>query len=338
MKKYIGIDAGTRTSNICVISNDKKVLKELIVSNKQISKEIKAISGLKHCIIEAGPLSEFICEQVESTGATIDIVDSRHTKALLQGRKKTDKIDCRILAELAALGWYKPVYRKGSEAREQKVIVKGRGALVKSSVQIKNTIRGLLKAYGIVLPLTSEGSRFLKKAQESIADLDDEVKLIITDLLEVWNESYTRQRKSYVRITKLTNNNEITRKLMSVPGVGPATALSFAATVVNPKRFSDGKQLAGYLGLAPKVHQSGDTHFHGRITKQGDKSARWHLVESAHIILTRVKEDFPLRSWGLKLAEKKGFAKAKVAVARRLAIMLHAIWLNDSEFEMPLAA
>ncbi len=334
MMNYIGIDAGTRSSAICVLNEKREEKYNWEGSNKKLFEEISQIKGDKKCVIEASPLSEHYCELIEELGAEIEIVDSRHTKAILNGKKKTDKIDAKVLAELASLGWYKAIYRKGGKARGQRTVMHGRDSLVKVSTKLKNTIRGLLKSHGIVLKKSSEGEAFVSHVRESISDLSEEIKIVIEDLLQVWQSVYERQRKSYKLLKKMADADEVTKRLMTVPGVGPSTALAFVSTIVNPTRFSCPKKVVGYLGLAPRVHQSGDTYYHGRISKMGDKNTRWLLVEAANVILTRVKTDFPLRTWGLNLLTEKGIAKARVAVARRLAIMLFTIWIEGSTFKV----
>ena len=289
-------------------------------------------------MIEAGPLAESICVAVEGVGASIEIIDSRHTKALLHGNKKTDRIDAHVLSELACMGWYKPVYRRSGNVRQQRSLLKGRAALVKVSTDLKNAIRGLLRAHGIVLPARSQGAKFVAAVTEAIQVLPAELQRVFGDLLAVWSDANNRQKSGYRELVKIAQKDDLARRFMTVPGVGPATALGFAATIATHTRFKDAKHVVGYLGLAPRVHQSGDTNFHGRITKNGDSMMRWLLVEAANAILTLVKEPFALREWGLKLAERKGFAKAKVAVARRLAELLFTLWRDERDFEPRLVA
>lgn len=331
---FCGIDLGTRSSAICVINEKKEILKSWKGRNSSIEKVLSEFSGRVHCVIECGPLAESICERVESSGHSIEIVDSRHTKALLHGKKKTDRIDAQVLAELACLGWYKPVHRKAGKSREQKTVLGARAALVKTNTQLKNTIRGLLKACGVVLPSGGEGQVFVESVRNAIKGLSPAMQSSVEDLLLVWQQSYELQKQAYKGLAKLAKRDKVTARLMSVPGVGPATALAFVSTIDTPTRFRSSKQVSSYLGLAPRVHQSGDLNYHGRITKKGDKITRWLLIEAASVLLTRVSSSFPLRDWGLELAQRKGLAKAKVAVARRLAGILYALWINEDNFNL----
>ncbi len=336
---FCGIDLGTRSSSICIVSEKKQVLHRWSGSNDKLCSAIEKLKGNSgiSCVVESGPLSESICRKVEGIGANIEIVDSRHTKALLHGKKKTDRIDAHVLAELACMGWYKPIYRKDGRVREQRVIVHGRARLVKVCTTLKNTLRGLLKSLGIVLPVGCDGVKFSEAVNKAINELSPELQSTIIDLLSVWRDAHQRQLRSYKKLTHLAKADKVANRLMTVPGVGPATALCFAATIATHSRFKEGKQVVGYVGLAPTVHQSGDTYFHGRITKKGDKLLRWHLVEAASVMLTRVKTSFPLRDWGVKLAKAKGTGKARVAVARRLAVLLFTLWKNEQDFQLQTA-
>ena len=334
---FCGIDLGTRSSAICVIDRKKQTVLRWQGSTQSVSKTLSKLRRKIHCVIEAGPFAESVCERVEACGKSIEIIDSRHTKALLHGKKKTDKIDAQVLAELALMGWYKPIYRKGGKAREQRTVISARATLVNTCTQIKNTIRGLLKASGIVLPCGGEGEVFAEAVRKAMKELPCEMKRSIEDLLSVWLQSHELQKSAYKNLAKIAKRDAVISRLMTVPGVGPATALAFASTIVTPTRFPSAKQVSGYLGLAPKVHKSGELNYHGRVTKKGDKLTRWLLVEAANVLLTRVKTDYPLQQWGLKLAEKKGFAKAKVAVARRLAELLYTLWITETDFKLKSA-
>lgn len=329
---FCGIDVGTRSSALCIISKENEIVERWKGSTRDISSVLSKYRCKLQCVIESGPLSESICEKVEGFGKSIEIIDSRHTKAVLHGKKKTDKIDAQVLAELARMGWYKPIHRKAGVSREQRTVVSARATLVNTCTQLKNTIRGLLKASGIVLPVGGEGLVFVESVQKAIKGLPSDMQRSLQDLLSVWQQSHELQKRAYKDLARIAKRSEVAARLMTVPGVGSATALAFASTIDTPSRFKSTKQVSGYLGLAPKVHQSGELNYHGRITKKGDNLARWLLIEAANVLLTRVKDSFPLREWGLELARKKGMAKAKVAVARRLAGLLYTLWITEKDF------
>lgn len=185
-KLFCGIDLGTRSSSICIVNEKKELIHRWSGQNSGLCVEIAKLrgNGVMYCVIGSGPLAESISRNVEGVGAHIEIVDSRHTKALLHGKKKTDRIDAHVLAELACMGWYKPIYRKDGKVREQRVIVHGRARLVKVCTQLKNTIRGLLKSLGIVLPVGSDGEKFSECVNEAIQELSPDVQFSISSMRE----------------------------------------------------------------------------------------------------------------------------------------------------------
>lgn len=329
---FCGIDLGTRASAICVIDSKKRVVKRWSGRNKQIIEALKEFSPALHCVVESSPLAESLCRSIEELGVTIEVVDSRHTKAVLNGKKKTDRIDAQVLAELAQLGWYKPVHRKDGKSREQRSFLIARSQIVKSATSMKNALRGLFKSHGIVLSQGRDGAAFVRAVREAMGGLPSIVQESIRSLLSCWIQLHRSQASMYRTLNRIAKKDPTASLLMTVPGVGAATAVGFSSTIATHARFSDKKKVASYLGLVPRVYQSGDTSYHGHITKQGDRLLRWLLTEAANSILTRVKQSFPLREWGLRLAEKKGLAKAKVAVARKLAELLFTLWRTGQPF------
>lgn len=329
---FCGIDLGTRASSVCVIDSGKRVIKRWSGKNKELSGVIGEFGSGIHCVIETSPLAESVCRSIEDVGGTIEIIDSRHAKALLHGKKKTDRIDAQVLAELAQMGWYKPIHRKEGKCREQRTFLVARAQIVKSATSLKNTIRGMFKANGVVLPKGGDGQVFVRTVREAMKTLPALVQSSITQLLACWIQLHRSEARMYRTLDNVARKDDTASLLMTVPGVGAATAIGFASTIATHTRFSDKKKVASYLGLAPKVYQSGDTNYHGHITKKGDSLLRWLLTEAANAILTRITEPFALQEWGLRLVEQKGMAKAKVAVARKLSELLFTMWRTNKAF------
>jgi len=190
----------------------------------------------------------------------------------------------------------------------------------------------MLKAHGIVLPKGGDGAAFVKTVRDAIAPLPFMVQASLRHLLVCWIQLHRAQVSMYRGLEREAKKDPTATLLMTVPGVGAATAIGFSSTIATHTRFSDKKKVASYIGLAPRVYQSGDTNYHGHITKKGDALLRWLLIEAANAVLTRIKQPFPLKEWGLRLVEKKGMAKAKVAVARKLAELLFTIWRTQKAF------
>lgn len=329
---FCGIDLGTRASSVCVIDCTKKILKRWSGKNAELPAVLKEFCPEMQCVVESSPLAESLCYEIENLGASIEIIDSRHTKAILHGKKKTDRIDAQVLAELALLGWYKPIHRKAGKCREQRTSLVARAQIVKSATALKNAIRGVCKAHGVVLPKGGGGAVFVRRVRDAMRVLPCLVQDSLKHLLVCWIQLHRSEASMYRTLQRVAQKDPTAKLLMTVPGVGAATAIGFSSTIATHTRFFDKKKVASYLGLAPKVYQSGDTNYHGHITKKGDSLLRWLLTEAANAILTRVKEPFALREWGLRLVERKGMAKAKVAVARKLSELLFTLWKTQKAF------
>jgi transposase len=210
--------------------------------------------------------------------------------------------------------------------------------VVKAANGMSSTIRGLLRAHGIVVP-AGDGKKFEQNIVQILKSADQMLRDAIEPLLLLLRVLKAEEQRMYkVLARKVAQQNPDIRRLMTVPGVGPATAAAFVATIDDPRRFPSGEQVASYLGLVPSLYQSGEVEIKGRITKHGDNLLRWLLVEASTTLLTRSQKQCPLKTWGLKLQETKGFGKARVAVARKLACLLHHLWSTGQTFDLKAAA
>lgn len=341
MGYYCGIDLGNKNSMFAIIQGNRQVVKEELVATNEVAVK-KVLKGYRDltCVVEAAPLAEWLCGVIEGLGHKVAIVCARKAKVALasQSKKKTDKRDARALAELCRSGWYEAVHRKSAEAREMRSFMTARKQLVECSTAISSSIRGILRAHGVKLECGTDETGFYDKVQEAIKKLPKLAQKGVKELRKAFEQLHMQQRAMYKELHKNARENRITKLLQTIPGVGPATAAAFVATIDDPNRFPDGEKVAAYLGLTPSVYQSGETEYRGRITKTGDKLLRWLLVEAAHILLTRSGTPCDLRTWGLMLQEKKGAGKARVAVARRLCGIMWKMWQEGTEFYVePLA-
>lgn len=330
---YCGIDLASKASAICVMGEGQNVVEERECPTDEdgFRQALKAYCGLR-CVIEASPLSEWIADILESLGHEVIVIDPRKAKAVLTSKKKTDKLDARNLARMALTGWYTAVHRKSADARLLRSHLKARKGLVDTQRQQSNRIRGLLRAHGIVLGRVSNGSferRVLECTERRCAGLLPAIRPLL--------ESWSSLRRSVAELTKqikqLARQDRVCTLLMTAPGVGPLVSSAYIATIDDPGRFARSDQVAAYLGLVPSVSQSGEIEYRGRITKEGDALMRWLLVEAAHVLMTRSRQDCALKRWGKRIERRKGAAKAKVAVARKLAMILHRMWLSNTPFE-----
>ncbi len=327
-----GIDIANKSSAICVLNDEDKIVWEgdCLTDGDGFYQSLKRWSGLQ-CIVEASPLSEWISDILEGFGHQVTVIDPRKAKAIITSKKKTDKLDARNLARMGRTGWYTEVHRKSHDARLLRSYLKARKGLVDDQTSQSNRIRGLLRAHGIKVGVVSNG-RFVGHVRRLVEEREPELMIAIAPLLALWLQTRQLLKELTKQVVTLSKQDERCQRLMSVPGVGPLVSSAFIATIDDPDRFSRGDQVSAYIGLVPSIQQSGETQYRGRITKDGDGLLRWLLVEAAHVLLTRSKQSSELKRWGLRLAKRKGLSKAKVAVARKLAKLLHHLWSTGQTF------
>ena len=329
---YCGIDLANKSSAICIIDERDRVLHEAQINTEQADlHQVLGGHGRLRVVIEASPLAEWVARIVEEHGHEAVIIDARAARHLVRSKKKTDARDARTLARLSRSGWYTVVHRKSTEARLNRSGLQARQALMKTKKATGSSIRGLLRAQGIRLGEISEG-KFVAHVRRVVQEQAPGLEAAFEQLLQVWEQSRLGAEALKRAFQKDCRQDEVRRRLETAPGVGPLVSSVYKATIDDPHRFRRGSEVADYAGLTPRVYQSGEVEYRGRITKEGDSLLRWHLVEAAHVLLCK-GQDCALKRWGLKLQKKKGSAKAKVAVARKLAILLWRLWKDGKDFE-----
>jgi transposase len=235
------------------------------------------------------------------------------------------------IARIMQCGWYKEVRVKDFDSHAIKALLVSRALLVKIKRDIENQIRGLLKNLGLVIG-QAKMNVFSVRAAE-LAGARPELTAAVEPLLRA-REAVGRQIADLDgKVMRLARNDAQVRRFMTAPGVGPITALCFLATIDDPTRFRRWRSVGAYVGLTTRRYASGETDWTGRISKCGDKMLRTYLYEAANVLLTRVAKWSALKAWGIRLAKRSGLRKAKVAVARKLAVILHRMWIEGSEFK-----
>jgi len=236
----------------------------------------------------------------------------------------------RGLAEMIRVGWFKAVHVKSLTAHERKALLIARHQLVQMRVRIDNQLRGILKVFGLVIGTCGHG-QLGQRAQE-LAEGRPGIEGVVAAMVTV-RESLLKQITVFDRaIRRLAKTCDTARRLMTVPGVGPVVALAYMSAIDDPKRFDHARDVGAYLGLTPQRYQSGELDLTGRISKCGDGFVRTCLYEAAGVLLTQTKRWSPLKAWGVRLMKRIGAKKAKVAVARKLAVILHCIWTDGTDF------
>ena len=284
---------------------------------------------------ESGQISIWLTRSLRALGAPVICIDARMAHKALSARpNKSDKTDAEGLAHLARSGWYQEVHVKSEVSDRLRTLIGARDRLLRIRRDIEGHVRGVLKTYGIRLaPVTSARNRAGFRDQVQALTAGDPVLEVVAASFILAHETICCECSAIEeQLVTLARGSALARRLMTVPGVGPIVALSFMATIDDATRFGKSSQVGAYLGLTPRRYQSGEVDHSGRISKCGDAAMRALLVEAASSLITRVKRFSPLKSWAVRLAARKGFKKAAVATARKLAVILHRMWCDGTTF------
>jgi transposase len=334
MDCYVGLDASLKKTSICVIDKTGKVMCEGVVDSQPgaIAKFLKSKAhGAVRVGIETGPTSTWLTTELRVLGFPVICIDARHAKAVLKMQiNKSDRNDAAGIARIMQTGWFKEVRLKSFDSHAVRALLTSRAMLVKIKRDLENQIRGLLKIAGLLVG-TAKANMFTRRVLE-LAKQCPELAVSVMPLLAA-REAVDKQLAELDRkVSKLARADQQTRSFMTTPGVGPVTALCFQATIDDPARFSRSRSVGAYVGLTTRRYASGEVDWTGRISKCGDSMLRSYLYEAAGVLLTRVKKWSPLKAWGIRLAKRIGMRKAKVAVARKLAVVLHRMWVDGTDF------
>lgn len=249
---------------------------------------------------------------------------------------KTDANDADGLAHLAEVGFYREVRVKSFDSMLVRTLVAARSQLLKMTTQLSNQIRGLMKTFGLVVP-KGAGRVFVGHVRSLLAS-NAGLEQIIMPLLDAWTGMRARAVELGKQLVASACGSEQCQLLASIPGVGAVTASSFVAVIEDPENFKKSRSVGAWIGLTTRRYQSGEVDYDGHISRRGDSHLRGLLYEAATVILTRTKANSALRIWGLKLKEKVGFKRAAVAVARKLAVIMHAMLRTGELFDRSIAA
>jgi transposase len=341
MEHYAGIDVSLECSSVCIVDGSGKIVREAKVASEPealISWFRSLGLGLTRIGLEAGPLSQWLFAAMREAGLAVELLETRHVRKAFEAMPvKSDRNDARGIAQLIRLGWFRPVHCKSIGAQEVRAVLTAR-KLVQSKLQdVENSLRGILRGFGLKVGKTT-GRSFAARIQElvkghpNLEAIGEALLSVRAVLLREFNAFEKRARA-------MSRLNARTRLLMSTPAVGPIVALTYASAIDDPARFKSSKQAGSHFGLTPKKYQSGETDRSGRISKIGDAAVREALYQSAHIMLTKpIKGCSELKSWAMRIARRAGISKAKVALARKLAVILHRMLANETPFNAAVAA
>ena len=335
MSYFVGLDVSLRAVSVCIIDQEG-----LIVLEQSVDCEAETINICLHSFkdqitkvgFEAGVMSQTLFYGLQELGYDVVCMEARHVSAALSAmRNKTDKNDARGIAQVVRSGWYRPVHMKSRDAHYIRALLSSRKAVLSKCVDLENEIRGLLRAFGVRLPAPLGHHRFEQTVLPIIA-ADEGLSFALMPMLEARAVLYTQYRELDKRAKMTARQDPVCNLLMTTPGVGAMTALHFKAAIDKPERFKSSRTVAAHFGLTPRRFQSGEMDHSGRISRAGDTDVRASLYSAANSLLTRTKHMSPLKSWGLRLVKRRGRKRGTVAVARKLAVILHRMWVDGTPY------
>ncbi len=335
MDHYAGIDVSLEYSSVCVVDGTGKIVRE----GKVVSEPGALIAwfeslGLKLVRIglEAGPTSQWLYAGMKQGGLAMELLETRHVHAALATMTvKTDRKDARGIAELMRVGWFRPVHCKSMGAQETRAMLTARKLVQSKLHDIEMSLRGILRGFGLKVGKTTNRA-FAGRVRELVTG-HPSLETIAAALLSV-REVMLREFNGFEkRVRVMARGDAKAKLLMTTPSVGPIVALTYGSAIDDPARFKSSKRVGPHFGLTPKKYQSGETDRSGRISKIGDAAVREALYQAAHVMLTRpIKGCTELKSWAMRIAKRAGMKKAKVALARKLAVIMHRMLADGQPF------
>ena len=334
MEQYIGLDVSMKETAVSIRQGGKRTWRGKCASDPRALAALirKRAPHVKRVVFETGPLSVWFYHALTAEGLPAICIDARRAKAALEmALNKTDANDADGLAHIAETAFYREVRVKGFDSMLIRTLVGARNQLLKMRVQMSNQIRGVMKTFGLVVP-KGAGSVFDRNVRD-LLDGEDQLARIVLPMLKAWQDIRLRAAELTKQLVAMAREDQRCRLLTSVPGVGTVTATAFAAAIEDPSNFRNSRAVGAWVGLTTKRYQSGEVDYDGHISRQGDKKLRTLLYEAAGVILNRSSETSALRTWAVGLRERLGFKRAAVALARKLAVTMHAMLKTGELFD-----
>lgn len=335
MEYFVGLDVSLRSVAVCVVdANGKHVFERTVAC--EIEDIVACLSDVPrgHCRIgfESGAMSQHLYFGLRDAGFNVVCMEARQVNAALSAmRNKTDKTDARGIAQVLRSGWFSKVFIKSREAHAYRALLSSRKAVQKKCIDLANEVRGLFRVFGLRLPSRVEQGSFDERVRP-LVEADPDLSRALLPLLDARAMLYKTYRELDRRVKHAASHDAICLRFMAIPGVGPIAALTFRAAVDDPARFASSRTVAAHFGLTPRRYQSGEADNPGRISKAGDRDVRATLYAAANAMMMRSVASSEIKSWGLRLMRRKGRRRAVVAVARKLAVIMHRMWVDNTEF------
>ncbi len=334
MTYFAGIDVSLEESSICVVDAGGKIVREVkVLSEPESLVKFFREAGVvvSRIGLEAGPLSQWLYDGLTEAGFEVVLLETRHVKAALSAMVvKTDRNDARGIAQLLRMGWFRPVHAKSVGSRDVRALLTARKLLQSKLIDVELSIRGILRGFGLKMGKISKG-RFEARVLELIEGhaMLEQIMAAMLHAREALRTEYTTLHRQVLALARAC---PISRRMMTAPGVGPVIAITFTSAVDDPHRFPRSKSVGAHFGMTPRKYQSGETDVNGAISRVGDAAVRTALYQAAHIILSKATPYSSLKVWAMQVAKRRGMKRAKIACARKLATILHRMWIEESDF------
>ena len=334
MEHFAGLDVSMKETHVCVVDREGDVVLETMATTlpEAIVAALARAPSCQRVVLETGRMAPMLYHGLAALGVPVICIESRQAHLALKSlaTHKTDRNDARGLAQLARTGFFKPVHVKSLPAHAVRALILARKKLVGQRVTLENQIRGLAVVFGVRLPrgLSPAFAEQVAGGSEGVAGLS----AAMCGLLAARNAVLEAITAIDRDMKHLARASEACRRLMAIPGVGKLTALAFVAAIDDPDRFRRSRDVGAYLGLVPRRYQSGEVDYTGSISKCGDRRVRTLLYEAANVMLTRYQGKLALKDWALDIGRRSTMRKARIALARRLAIIMHAMLRHGTEF------
>jgi transposase len=335
MTHFVGLDVSVKETSVCVLDETGKVVCERKVLSEPDDIAVLLTSIGEEYVrvgIEAGPLSQWLMNALVEAGLPMVCVETRHMKALLKAQQtnKSDRNDARGIAQMMRVGLFKPVHVKTLAAQEQRMLLTSRKLIQRKLLDVECDMRGTLRNFGLKVGTVSTGGYEARIRQ--LVEGFPRLAAIVEPLLTVRRTMRQQLAVLHKMLLDTVREDPVCRRFMTAPGVGPIVALTYRASVDQPHRFLHSRAVGAHAGLTPKRHQSGEIDYDGAITKCGDTMLRAMLYEAAQTMLTHSKKWSWLKAWAMRVAQRRGMRRAIVALARRLAVILHRMWVDGTDF------
>lgn len=341
MSHFVGLDVSVKRTAVCVVDAQGQVTHRATVESAPgaiAACLLRLDCGFVRVGLEAGPLSPWLYAGLVEAGLPAVCVETRHMHAALSARiNKTDRNDAEGIAQMMRVGLFKPVHVKTPASQHRRLLLTSRKLLQRKVYDIENELRGSLRNFGLKVGAVGAVG-FERRVRELVAD-HPFIAAVVVPLLEARSAMRAQFAKLQKMLLDLVRADPVCRRLMTAPGVGPVVALTYRTCVDNPARFGRAKCVGAHYGLTPRLYQSGETARVGRISRCGDAMLRAALFEAALVVLTGSRGRWSaLKAWGVAVAKRRGLREAIVAVARKLAIVLHRMWRDGTDFRWSSAA